>query len=245
MFKNDERYWDINLLNKWFGISSLIFLFCMVWVFIDDNDDEFKIYQKKFRELEIDITQNNLDKELETVKESRKELEKKLAAAEKNYISRSNEVGSIEKTLTDAQTKFYKANMDFQGQKAMIDELKFLVESENVHDSSHEQDHRKDYDKALAKLDELKLIKENYEIEIKDNEEKLKDFKNELKKSQDERDFILRDVNIADGKLKLLDRSRMSFLNKIGDIVRDLPILDFMDPYYKVCLLYTSPSPRD
>ena len=115
MFKNDERYWDINLLNKWFGISSLIFLFCMVWVFIDDNDDEFKIYQKKFRELEIDITQNNLDKELETVKESRKELEKKLAAAEKNYISRSNEVGSIEKTLTDAQTKFYKANMDFQG----------------------------------------------------------------------------------------------------------------------------------
>ena len=234
MFKNDERYWDINLLNKWFGISSLIFLFCMVWVFIDDNDDEFKIYQKKFRELEIDITQNNLDKELETVKESRKELEKKLAAAKENYISRSNEVGSIEKTLTDAQTKFYKANMDFQGQKAMIDEIKFLVESENVHDSSHEQDHRKDYDKALAKLDELKLIKENYEIEIKDNEEKLKDLKNELKKIQDERDFILRDVNIADGKLKLLDRSRMSFLNKIGDIVRDLPILDFMDPYYKV-----------
>ena len=26
----------------------------------------------------------------------------------------------------------------------------------------------------------------------------------------------------------------MSFMNKIGDIVRDLPILDFMDPYYKV-----------
>ena len=26
----------------------------------------------------------------------------------------------------------------------------------------------------------------------------------------------------------------MSFMNKLGDIVRDLPILDFMDPYYKV-----------
>jgi len=149
MFKNDERYWDINLLNKWFGISSLIFLFCMVWVFIDDNDDEFKIYQKKFRELEIDITQNNLDKELETVKESRKELEKKLADAKENYISRSNEVESIEKTLTDAQAESYKANMDFQGQKAIVDEIKFLVESENIHDSSHEQGHRKDYDKAL------------------------------------------------------------------------------------------------
>lgn len=25
MFKNDERYWDINLLNKWFAISSVVF----------------------------------------------------------------------------------------------------------------------------------------------------------------------------------------------------------------------------
>ena len=49
MFKNDERYWDINLLNKWFAISSVVFLVVMVWVFIDDNDDEFKEYQKQFR----------------------------------------------------------------------------------------------------------------------------------------------------------------------------------------------------
>ena len=44
MFKNDERYWDINLLNKWFAISSLVFLAVIVWMFIDDNDDEFKEY---------------------------------------------------------------------------------------------------------------------------------------------------------------------------------------------------------
>ena len=49
MFNNDERYWDINLLNKWFAISSIIFLAVTVWVFIDDNDDEFKDYQKEFQ----------------------------------------------------------------------------------------------------------------------------------------------------------------------------------------------------
>ena len=49
MFKNDERYWDINLLNKWFAISSIIFLACTIWLFIDDNDDEFKDYQREFR----------------------------------------------------------------------------------------------------------------------------------------------------------------------------------------------------
>jgi hypothetical protein len=34
MFKNDERYWDINLLNKWFAISSVVFLVVMVCVFM-------------------------------------------------------------------------------------------------------------------------------------------------------------------------------------------------------------------
>ena len=56
MFKNDERYWDINLLNKWFAISSVIFLATIVWTFIDDNDDEFKDYQREFRKIEVEIT---------------------------------------------------------------------------------------------------------------------------------------------------------------------------------------------
>ena len=60
MFKNDERYWDINLLNKWFAISSIVFLVVMVWVFIDDNDDEFKEYQKEFRKLQIEITKEKV-----------------------------------------------------------------------------------------------------------------------------------------------------------------------------------------
>ena len=47
MFNNDERYWDINLLNKWFAISSIIFLAVTIWVFVDDNDDEFKYYKEE------------------------------------------------------------------------------------------------------------------------------------------------------------------------------------------------------
>ena len=80
--------------------------------------------------------------------------------------------------------------------------------------------------KKLAKYDYIEKRKEilinNADIEGKarnallniivvEEYEKLKGLKNELKKIQDERDFILRDVNIADGKLKLLDRSRMRF----------------------------------
>ena len=47
-YKNDERYWDIKLLNKWFFIAASLWTLSMIWMFIDDNDDEFKIYQQEY-----------------------------------------------------------------------------------------------------------------------------------------------------------------------------------------------------
>ena len=56
---NDERYWNIGLLNKWFAISSILFLVAIVWMFVDDNDDAFKGYQKDYRKLEIVNAEKN------------------------------------------------------------------------------------------------------------------------------------------------------------------------------------------
>ena len=61
---NDERYWNINLLNKWFAISSILFLLSIIWMFIDDNDDDYKDYQKEFRKLSVKISEQKLEEEL-------------------------------------------------------------------------------------------------------------------------------------------------------------------------------------
>ena len=47
-YNNDERYWNINLLNKWFLLASILWTISMIWMFIDDNDDDFKDYQREF-----------------------------------------------------------------------------------------------------------------------------------------------------------------------------------------------------
>ena len=67
--KKDERYWDIHLLNKWFAITSILFVISMVWMFIDDNDDDFKQYQKTFRQMEVEISKKKLNEAVEQVKE--------------------------------------------------------------------------------------------------------------------------------------------------------------------------------
>ena len=72
-YNNDERYWNISLLNKWFLIASLLWTASMIWMFIDDNDDEFKYYQKKYYSILKDKTEekyNSLYVEVKDIKES-------------------------------------------------------------------------------------------------------------------------------------------------------------------------------
>ena len=92
MFKNDERYWDINLLNKWFAISSIVFLITMVWTFIDDNDDEFKDYQREFRKLQIEKAEEKLVEEKSSIEGEVKDYDELLAKAEEEYKQKSEEI---------------------------------------------------------------------------------------------------------------------------------------------------------
>ena len=237
MFNNDERYWDIHKLNKWFAISSILFLISMAWTFIDDNDDEFKVYQREFRKMEIEISKKNLEMELESVSEKRVSFEKELTNAQSTLDAQKEKLSELESSLITLEGRYYNENMIYQGQKAEVDGLKYLVEAENAHHDDGEQhgpSHKDDYAAALDLLHKYKLIKEASEIEITDTENAVKELKANVKLKLDELNIVLKNVNIVDNKLFKIDRERMTFANKVGDIVRDLPVIDFLDPYYKV-----------
>ena len=206
MFKNDERYWNINLLNKWFALSSIIFLACTVWIFVDDNDDEFKDYQREFRKMQIEVAQEKLAQQTEIVENEK---------------------------LEDLESKHYSQNMKFQSQKANTEVLRFLVEAENAH-ADHGPSHRDDYAAAIERLDILRLEKEATEIDIARVQKDIKAIGLDLKSKSDDLDKYMKQYNLTNNKLDKLDRTRMTTANKLGDIVRDLPILDFLDPFYKV-----------
>ena len=233
MFTNDERYWDINLLNKWFAISSIIFLAVTVWIFVDDNDDEFKDYQREFRKMQIQVAQEKLEQQAEEVSVEKQAYEDALVAARSEFDSRSEELGTLMSQLGELKDKHYDQNMKFQSHKANVEALKYLVESENAH-ANHGPSSRDEYNAALEKLDLLRLAREDTEIEIGLLESQIKNIRSIVKKKQDDLDKYTKQYTLTENKLGKLDRSRMSMANKLGDIVRDLPILDFLDPYYKV-----------
>ena len=234
---NDERYWNINLLNKWFAISSILFLISILWMFIDDNDDDYKDYQREFRKLSVQISEKNLEKELVLVESERKIYESKYEEKLQEFEDKENTLKSFENKLINDKAAFYKANMEYLSQKADIDELKYLYENQEVHSHDHKfhkNKYKEEFNKQLDISHNLKLVKEEKEFESLNTEAKIKELKENLKLASDELGKLLKDVNLVEKKLVTLDRTRMSTANKIADIVRDLPIIDFMDPYYKV-----------
>ena len=135
--------------------------------------------------------------------------------------------------LSDLNSKHYDQNMKFQSHKANVEALKYLVESDNAH-SNHGPSNRDEYSAALDKLDVLRLAREDTEIEMSKVELQIKGIKSIVKEKQDDLDKYTKQFTLTQNKLGTLDRSRMTMSNKLGDVVRDLPILDFLDPYYKV-----------
>ena len=95
MFNNDERYWDINLLNKWFAISSIIFLAVTIWVFVDDNDDEFKDYQREFRKMEVEIAKKKLEKRAAEIEVEKTGYEEDLNRAQEAFDARKEDLALL------------------------------------------------------------------------------------------------------------------------------------------------------
>ena len=55
-----ERLYNIANLNIWFAISSLIFFAVLVWSFVDDYSNDWKDYQRTFRNLQVKKTNEEL-----------------------------------------------------------------------------------------------------------------------------------------------------------------------------------------
>ena len=94
--------------------------------------------------------------------------------------------------------------------------------------------YEKIYNEANETLHTLKLEKESREEAMLSKQDEIKLLQSKVKAAQDELNVVLKEVNLAQSKLEKLDRESMTFENQIGDIVRDLPIIDFLDPYYEI-----------
>ena len=119
-YKNDERYWNINLLNKWFAVAAAVWTLSMIWMFIDDNDDEFKYYQSEYYSILKDKTQNEFNDLFQEVSNVKAELEADLETKKLALDSKQNLIDAINDSIQTIKDQYAKINIDW---KALIVEV--------------------------------------------------------------------------------------------------------------------------
>ena len=235
MADNQERHYNILKLNRTFAISSLVFFAVWILVFVYDFQRPWKKYQIEFRKLEIEKIRQDLSTESAALENNSNynQLVEELSVAEKKLTVRQNELDEIVQQFEILDAELYKNNQLYQFAKADLDVLKYEYEKSQFGHGGSEN--------AGKEYDDLTIHVNKYYLGVQDTESKIETVKSQERKIRKHIDEIknslttlTRENSLLKRRLTKVDPEAMSFANKIGNIVRDLPILDFIDPYYEV-----------
>ncbi len=235
MADNQERHYNILKLNRLFAISTLVFTAVWLIVFIDDYQRPWKKYQKEFRLLEIEKVRKDLF-EVSTALDNNSDysqLSEQLLSSEKKLTNRKDELDKVIKELKNLDSELYKNNQLYQFAKADLDVLKYEYEkSQFGHGSKSEIEGK--YLSLVDNVNKYFLIRQNSESKIETMKVQEREIRKEIDAINNSLNALTREKDLLKRKLSKVDPESMSFANKIGNVVRDLPVLDFIDPYYEV-----------
>ena len=233
--KQEERYYNVLKLNKWFAISSLLFTAFWILTFADDYNRPWKKYQSDFRKMEIENVRKKLTDQRAILSDNSEyqQLLSDLESRKSELSNQSEKVKNIEKQLADIEGDVYASNQDYQFAKADLDAAKYALE-ESRYGYGDASKANKTYADLKKKTDEAFLVAEKKQSLADSLQNELKVLNSFIKQTNDALYTIDGEKQLLERQLSKLDPEAMSFANKIANIVRDVPVIDFIDPYYEV-----------
>src|SRR5438093_316277 len=152
--------YNVDFLNVVFAASSIFLFLSVVWMVWDDYDREWKNTQRRFSQLEIQVTQAQLQQATRGVDRNKaQQLESQRQAAEKNVAANRQKVDELQAKLKDADNKVYRATLDFQYMKATYDQDRYDYEATHAADPTSSATKKKQQiaTDEQRRLDELNL----------------------------------------------------------------------------------------
>ena len=231
-----ERLYNISNLNIWFAISSVIFFAVLIWSFVDDYSRSWKDYQRDFRKLQIEKTNEEFEKAtilFEGTAEY-KDIQKRLSDFKELYNQKSEEITRAEEELLKKDAILYRVQQEFNFSKANYDALKYKYEEAVTHHLSEANELEEKLEKIHTGMLGDQLVLETAQDDYDEQSALVKQFSKEINEAKEEKGKLTKQATLIERKLINLDPVHMDFSNRIGNVIRDLPFIDFLSPYYKV-----------
>src|SRR5262245_43288027 len=122
--------YNIDFLNVVFAASSLFLFLSVIWMVWDDFDREWKNTQRRFAQLEYQVTQAQLQQAQRSVDRNKlAQLQAQEQAAQNNVKTNQAKVDELQGKLKDVDTRLFKATLDYQYVKATYDQDRYDFEA--------------------------------------------------------------------------------------------------------------------
>ena len=222
--------YNVDFLNVVFAASSLFLFLSVVWMVWDDYDRQWKNTQRRFSELEYQVTQAQLQQATRAIDKNKlTQLQQQETAARASVTSNQAKVDDIQAKLKEVDVRLFRATADFQTMKATYDQDRYDFEASRASspDSSSTAKKKQLAEDEAKKLDELDLARQKVEGEKADLQKQLGQYTGratELGKQIDD---------LQSEQTRLTKRLTVIAPN-FKDKIRNAPLMDFMAPTIKV-----------
>src|SRR5689334_3473205 len=223
--------YNVDFLNVVFAASSLFLLLSVVWMVWDDYDREWKNTQRRFNQLEMQVTRAQLAQANNAVDKNKlAQLDALEKASQKNIAANKGKVDELQAKVKDAKVKLDRATLDYNYMKATYDQDRYDFEATRASDpkSSSVAKKQKAVDEEKTRLDQLNLAMEKATADKAEIQKQLGQYTGEAAAAEKTIDDMRSEQQRLQKRLNVLAPS----LTK--DYFRNAPLLDFMAPTIKV-----------
>src|SRR5688572_12408537 len=225
--KSVGHAYNVDFLNVVFAASSIFLFVCVVWMVWDDFDREWKNTQRRFTQLEMEVTRTQLAQAERGVDvKKRGQLEQQLAAAKKDVETNRQKVEELQSQIDDLTARLYRETQDYQFAKAKYDVDRYAYEVQRK--AGRASDERGQEIKADgARVDELFLVTEQTTAERATLQAELGKHTGKVTEFQKQIDDMSTEQRRLQTRLDVIAPSLTKTL------LRDAPMTDFMAPTLK------------
>ena len=158
---------DIDKLNMWFAIIAIASFLSVMWMIYDDYARPWKAYQREFRVVQNEVTQQQLTDEQSNVdQEELTAIRQRRDAAEQELAARGDRVDELGGELAAEQSRMDLADQEFRFARSVYDTRRWEYEEARKHHGDEGSTAERDaFAAAESDLEQFRLELETLTLE--------------------------------------------------------------------------------
>jgi mono/diheme cytochrome c family protein len=216
-------------LNKVFAVLSIIFLFVVIWLILDDYIRPWKGFQVKALKIKQEVLNKQLRELAGEIKpEEVQKLRARIAASEKVVAERKADIKKLEENVASIKTDIYAQKILNGDYNAQVGALTFQYDHAVSHgDTKHA-------DQILVKLNGFKKQYEDGKEKLKILEDKLKSTNTQIGELRKAQTDVEKELSNYVAKQERLEMALEQTKETPVWFLRNSPFVDFLDPTIKI-----------